>query len=696
MVRTRGEAARAPLPPPRHAFNRSIPRSDCSLPGTRGGTPPKMDPGGWSTPNTREQVHPYIREDLKNAKMVSIDCYSQAVFQLEEGVLATRADEISDLNWFNDHIVRTSLATYCAADKENLRYAPFAKLTNRIIELARGNVTDVEDTYPVDDFCFVEYDRPVDRIEEHAGLGAIRKPDALGLRRSVAQRLFTKAGKPRKKASVRWSDILLSLELKEMSDQFDKQRTRRGLAPVKLAAVKNIRNTKKKSKAASEEPTEGRPQRPDKGKKVEPFKANILEPLQDRNQYPSNKYPLSPEMVAVDMSIQVSTYALELLSCTYGTRSHCLSISIKDDEVFCWYHDASGIVYTEDHISIIDNFELFAALIVGFACCTPEQFGILPSSVVRPRVPYPRNFPPPNLDESTLTIADAHTKQDVAVTFEEYLLSQYMLVGKRTFLYAIDTEPVLTKQKLIVKLSYQVTSRKEEHQLVDTAKKAGVPHLPEIHLWGDIWKLSDGARAAFLSGSDGNATYEDRVLRAIVYTRYSPIKPLFAENCLLIPVMVDQMLDCLHDLRYKANMLHRDISVHNIMYEKKGDYYNFVLIDFDMAVELPKDSTSSYKTSSKHRTGTLPFMAYELIGDAYQATVNEPHKWRPKRHLLCHDFQSLFWVSLWCVLVLFQHTQTKKGQEQIIKLLKRWETGDLEAISRTRGTLPAARSARRV
>ncbi|KAJ3559899.1 hypothetical protein NM688_g53 [Phlebia brevispora] len=650
----------------------------------------EMDLAYCSIPDTQEHIHPYIREDLKNAKMISIYCYAKAVFNLEKDVLTSRADEIRDLNWFDDEIIRTSLAAYCASEEEVSRSALFAKLTNRVIELARGALSGVGNTYPVDDFCFVEHNRAVDRIEEHEVLGAVRRPNALGLRRAVAHQLFTKVGKPKKKVTLRWTDILLTLEFKgfsTMSDRFDKQRKKRGLVPFNPEGTKATERTNKKSKTVVVQTAEDKPRRPKKAKKMSPPRENILAALQERNQYPSLSGPLTPELVAVDMSIQVASYALELLSCTYGTRSHCLSMSIKDDKLFLWYHDASGIIYTEDHISMIDNFELFAALVVGFACCTPEQFGVLPPSVVQPHFPYPRNFPPPNLDESTLTITDARTKGDVVVTFDEYLFSQYMLVGKRTFLYTIETEPVLSKQKLIMKLSYQVTTRKEEHRLVDIAKKAGVPHLPEIHLWGDIWKLSDGAREAFLTNSDGRATYEDRVLRAIVYTRYSSIKPLFSENCLLIPVMVDQMLDCLHDLRYKANILHRDISVNNIMYEKKGNYYNFVLIDFDMAVELLKDGASSYTASSKHRTGTLPFMAYQLIDDAYRATITEPQEWRPKRHLLCHDLQSLFWVSLWCILVLFQHFHTKKGQENIINLLRRWESDDLNYISSYKNVL---------
>ena len=42
----------------------------------------------------------------------------------------------------------------------------------------------------------------------------------------------------------------------------------------------------------------------------------------------------------------------------------------------------------------------------------------------------------------------------------------------------------------------------------------------------------------------GFPLYEDRVFRAIVYSQYQSIKVLFGEHFELIPIMVDQMIDC--------------------------------------------------------------------------------------------------------------------------------------------------------
>lgn len=125
-------------------------------------------------------------------------------------------------------------------------------------------------------------------------------------------------------------------------------------------------------------------------------------------------------------------------------------------------------------------------------------------------------------------------------------------------------------------------------------------------------------------------------------------------------------------------MLHRDVSVNNIMYEMRNGGYHFILIDFDMAVILPTAAEGSLAASSSHRTGTLPFMACELIFDAAESL--EPG-WKPIQHLLRHDYESLFWVSLWCVLTLLLKGVSTKRRAKLVKTVKRLEEGDLIYIA---------------
>ena len=118
---------------------------------------------------------------------------------------------------------------------------------------------------------------------------------------------------------------------------------------------------------------------------------------------------------------------------------------------------------------------------------------------------------------------------------------------------------------MVVKFSYQAAGRAPEHGIIQSARDAGVSHLPVVHAWKDLWRLEDSAftLAVRQRQSETNALredivkelraakntwnlplYEDRVFRAIVYPQYYSIRDLFVEHYELIPVMVDQMIDC--------------------------------------------------------------------------------------------------------------------------------------------------------
>ncbi|KAJ3557709.1 hypothetical protein NM688_g1320 [Phlebia brevispora] len=673
LRRRRGGGANRPNIPPRPA-RRSPSFPTVSPPTQRGMTSPKIVNGSFTGCSDHGHLSPYLREDLNNAEGVPLDSWVNALFTLPAGGLRTWVSMIACRGWFNDKEIQSSLAAYCQAQEQDERYQPFTTLSNRILELARGTLAGVGKTYPVDDFCFVKYNRPVDTIRDHDGLDAVRKPDVLGVRKTVARKLFTKDG-GKTQATVRWTDILVVVELK----------LRNKTLTESLQEAKKLRKkTRNSAQKLSHDPPLQALTNEQKGLSPQ---GDLLHPLHEENIYPSAGATETSETAPVGAAVQTASYALEVLSCTYGTRQFCLSIILKDEAISLWYYDASGIVYTADYISIVKNFEVFAAIIVGFACCTPERFGVFPTSVLKPHIPYTRQFPQHNLEEGTIVMPHPVTKQQISVTMDQCIFAQYILIGRRTFLYTVDTDPMISKNKLIMKVSYQVTTRRKEYELVALAKKKKVRHLPQIHLWGDLWQLSDGVRDLFLKDNEKQVHYEDRVLRAIVYTRYSSIKPLFTDNPLLIPVMVDQMIDCLSDLWYKANILHRDVSVNNIMYEKRGNYYHFVLIDFDMAIELVEGDASDYSPTSKHRTGTLPFMAHELIGDAYVATMVKYNTWVPTRHVLYHDFQSLFWVAIWCGLVLFRHTLSQDERKTLLAFLKRWENNDMDTLQHFKSDL---------
>ncbi len=90
-----------------------------------------------------------------------------------------------------------------------------------------------------------------------------------------------------------------------------------------------------------------------------------------------------------------------------------------------------------------------------------------------------------------------------------------------------------------------------------------------------------------------------------------------------------------HWLYENPKILHRDISLNNMMYRKGRDNSKQkfqilgVLNDFDLSSFLPPKEAASL-----HRTGTPPYMAFDLLG---QSDVG---------HLYRHDVEAFYYVLL--------------------------------------------------
>ncbi|KAI0072380.1 hypothetical protein K474DRAFT_401062 [Panus rudis PR-1116 ss-1] len=153
--------------------------------------------------------------------------------------------------------------------------------------------------------------------------------------------------------------------------------------------------------------------------------------------------------------------------------------------------------------------------------------------------------------------------------------------------------------------------------------------------------------------------------RLVLSTYGTPVK--FFKTCLqLVQVMKDAIEG--HRNAYKAGVLHRDISVGNILIlddaSKQRLQKEGALIDFDNGIRWSPDRKP---VSDDPLSGTMPFVSAELLtGNAYfnqprnidtmmtsmaeicamlknQAEVIIVHTW-------LHDLDSFFWVFLWCAL----------------------------------------------
>jgi serine/threonine protein kinase len=99
-------------------------------------------------------------------------------------------------------------------------------------------------------------------------------------------------------------------------------------------------------------------------------------------------------------------------------------------------------------------------------------------------------------------------------------------------------------------------------------------------------------------------------------------------------------------------ILHRDISLNNLMLRKEDGHVYAVLNDLDLAV-----NADVQRQSSKHRTGTTPFMAIDLLDG------------EPTVHFYRHDLESLFYVLVWIT------SRFHDGVEIANPPLKAWTEG---------------------
>ncbi|KAJ3527857.1 hypothetical protein NM688_g8071 [Phlebia brevispora] len=484
----------------------------------------------------------------------------------------------------------------------------------------------------------------------------------------------------------RWTGAIMSWEvmgnqdLEEMHEEFRRDRKRKAKSTAAKPKAPPTRTSARTRSQARKPAREEAPSQPKKKRKVDDDLVNDIRWADRLWRARSNLSTEDGEKYdAKDASIEAGACALETLASTSGTRLFCVNGILKNDRMYFWYYDACGFVYTDQSISLVEDFEKAAAILVGIACCDPERLGALPASIFEPPsdAPHPDHWPPESLKGYSMTIPKRQdVSREVNVTLENPIFAQYVLAGRRTFVYAIKkVSPSENEQ--IIKFSYQLNSRRQECDYVNIARKAGVKHLPTVHASGDLWKMSDGVRSIFYDRC--NVEYEDRTLRAVIYDRYLPLETLIPDSPEYIPIMAYQLLDCLHDLRYKANILHRDVSAHNVMYERRGDRVNFVLIDFDMAMVVSENPAEAYIPTSKHRTGTLPFMAVELVFDAFHR-MEDMTAFGPIPHRLCHDLESVYWLCYWCILVLLV-PESAKQREFHLSIVHRWQTNEYRLIA---------------
>ncbi|KZT22981.1 hypothetical protein NEOLEDRAFT_1070149 [Neolentinus lepideus HHB14362 ss-1] len=131
-----------------------------------------------------------------------------------------------------------------------------------------------------------------------------------------------------------------------------------------------------------------------------------------------------------------------------------------------------------------------------------------------------------------------------------------------------------------------------------------------------------------------------RVHRRLVFEPFGVPITWFKTKKELIGAMRD-VIRAHRDLVVKTGIIHRDISINNVMLidasEEGNGHRKGLLIDLDYATDYPEPADR--QTGKAERTGTLPFMAVDLLLG-----------WGNVQHKPEWDLESLLYVTIWiCV-----------------------------------------------
>ncbi|KAH7325241.1 hypothetical protein B0J17DRAFT_633180 [Rhizoctonia solani] len=182
----------------------------------------------------------------------------------------------------------------------------------------------------------------------------------------------------------------------------------------------------------------------------------------------------------------------------------------------------------------------------------------------------------------------------------------------------------------VIKISCQVKTRVPESEFLEVA--AGIPNVIRLVRsaeWGD---MLEGFGKEFLRSVE---EFESREFRVLVLSPVCELLTAIQEVSVFKTCFIklvngfDHHTRPAHHALFKRGILHCDISIGNLMYDPiTQEPY---LIDADLGKKVDKLGAPS----SNHRTGTLPFMAIDLLVEV------------PPAHLYRHDLESFFYVLVW-------------------------------------------------
>ncbi|KAH6881086.1 serine/threonine-protein kinase Sgk2 [Thelonectria olida] len=397
--------------------------------------------------------------------------------------------------------------------------------------------------------------------------------------------------------------------------------------------------------------------------------------------------------------IDLATYAREVLAAK-DTRRFVLGFTLCGSLMRIWEFDRLGGIASEQFdINKKDGGLQFVATILGFLWMNEDGLGFDPTIITSDGERY---------------IEIERDGQTQRIIIDKVMKRAPCIAGRATTCWKAHCkeDPQIP---LVIKDSWQYTHRDEEGMLVQDATEKGVVnvaryyHHETVRIRGadddvrsnirkglDITKatnyrpgrpmLPSSASGSSHKGRSSSAGVKrpsseidtalppnkrscsptkasvdapaNRVHRRVILRDYG--KPIYKASSRA--ALLAAMEDCIegHKSLHEAGLLHRDISINNLMINEDDNNPSWpaFLIDLDLAIREQREGASG----AKDKTGTRAFMAIgALLGE---------------QHSFMHDLESFFWVLFWICI----HCNGP-DEGRVIPRFEKWNYVDIEELA---------------
>ncbi|KIK32859.1 hypothetical protein CY34DRAFT_814033 [Suillus luteus UH-Slu-Lm8-n1] len=634
-----------------------------------------------------DDLREWITRDIKNFKKCEADEMLQQLLEMctdssqslppsqKSALLGTSIEAVMKLCNDEDGVPRKfkqHLTEFCNVKSEKSSYPHFVQAANTaLVELRKVCVAGIPD-FKDDEETDIRFhvNDPSYIYQEHQGRKSGRKPDVVVVSRQTEEE--------HKKSTtdhdnLQWAQVRTTLEFKRSKSlppllpTYNKDY----VVPTAQQYMDYMKETNAPAKATDLMPAAGAGQ-PSHNKANEPQNIpmllrsskrgsdhlapneppNIKRPKQDEEEEGEEKGMKEPKKL--NAIVQNGLYAAEMFA-AHIARQHVISFIVNNDIIYLWWFDRQHTIQCAG-INFILDLPRFMVLLFIMQRMGYKQWGLHPLFEPEPEytgeiiVEYEEDNG--NLNKQGQDKRKSQKKHvDLTLNLKSpERKTHFGLRGRATTVFPVKSKALSAlprrphslneSTEFVAKLFWPEEARRSEPEILEEVYKIAneeddvMGHVPDM-VWFHKFEETSTAIIRKALGIDDTGS---RVLYIIVFRKLDPITTLSGDEFLLAWW---EVVKC-HRALWKKGVHHRDVSPSNLMgYRLHGRFWS-VLNDFDLSSIIQIMSSTKDAPRGLERTGTVPFMALDLLTP--KAIMGDVE------HVYRHDAESFIWVLTWICL----------------------------------------------